>query len=418
MLALTAMLATALSISNALNFLQDQFKPQTRNGQLLSVGSLFRRPVSTAQGYRGTVQIVGDVYLDVVAKVDDLPAWDGDTSITSPIETLPGGSALNTAVQLNNLLRTRKQGRQARPVRHCTLHSRVGTDLYGDLVADYIRDAGVDLSATRAGGQGVCICLSGDADRAFVSYKGSVGQLSESDIDIAALLQRGTRHVHFASYYDCVQLQPAVPRLIAQAKKVCNATVSIVPQYDSSGEWVSSGLIELLPQIDVLLCNQREAAAIAGVSYEGRRPSWAELDRAVSALLQMGVPLVVITLGADGAIAASNAQWWFQPTIREESPVDTTGCGDAFVAGFLFGWCGGRDVRRGLVYGCACGSAAVGQMGGSTPLTSDTINNFLPDVIEDGKWSDGQKSGLSFEMERRGQGMPVQTEAVEEMVEA
>ena len=31
--------------------------------------------------------------------------------------------------------------------------------------------------------------------------------------------------------------------------------------------------------------------------------------------------------------------------------------------GFLFGWCGARDVQRGLVYGCACGGAAVGQVG-------------------------------------------------------
>ena len=54
--------------------------------------------------------------------------------------------------------------------------------------------------------------------------------------------------------------------------------------------------------------------------------------------------------------------------------VDTTGAGDAFAAGFLFGWCGSRDVRRGLVYGCACGAAAVGQIGGSTPLDADSIN--------------------------------------------
>ena len=54
--------------------------------------------------------------------------------------------------------------------------------------------------------------------------------------------------------------------------------------------------------------------------------------------------------------------------------VDTTGAGDAFAAGFLFGWCGSRDVQRGLVYGCACGTAAVGQVGGSTPLDAAAVD--------------------------------------------
>lgn len=54
--------------------------------------------------------------------------------------------------------------------------------------------------------------------------------------------------------------------------------------------------------------------------------------------------------------------------------MDTTGCGDAFAAGFLFGWCGSRDIRRGLMYGCACGSAAVSQMGGSTPLDAASVD--------------------------------------------
>ena len=35
-----------------------------------------------------TVQVVGDVYLDVIAKVDELPSWDGDTTIQSPIQTV------------------------------------------------------------------------------------------------------------------------------------------------------------------------------------------------------------------------------------------------------------------------------------------------------------------------------------------
>ena len=76
------------------------------------------------------------------------------------------------------------------------------------------------------------------------------------------------------------------------------------------------------------------------------------------------------------AIAATREQWWLQPTTPR-STVDTTGCGDAFAAGFLFGWCGSRDVRRGLVYGCACGTAAVGQVGGSTPLDASVVDDSM-----------------------------------------
>ena len=127
---------------------------------------------------------------------------------------LQGGSALNTAVQLSALLRTRRQSMQANPTRRCQLHSRVGSDLYGDLVAGKIKEAGVELSAARKGGQGVCICLSGERDRSFVSYKGTVGEFNQDDLNLRRLFAKGTSHVHFSAYYDCAALQPAVPRLV------------------------------------------------------------------------------------------------------------------------------------------------------------------------------------------------------------
>ena len=236
--------------------------------RLLAATGLLANPLPMPS----TVQVVGDVYLDVIAKIDALPQWDGDTSIQSPIETVAGGSALNTATQLSALLRTRRQRGQALPFRRCVLHSRVGSDIYGDLVVDRIREAEVELSGRRGGRQGVCICLSGQRDRSFVSYRGSVADFGEEDLDLRMLLGRSTSHVHFSAYYDCSGLQPAIPRLMQRAKAERGATVSIVPQADAAGEW-RGRLRELLPHIDVLLCNQRELVAIAGTSLGGRAES-------------------------------------------------------------------------------------------------------------------------------------------------
>ena len=78
------------------------------------------------------------------------------------------------------------------------------------------------------------------------------------------------------------------------------------------------------------------ATAIAGIEYDGRRPSWGAVEAAVRRLLGHGAPLVVITLGSDGAVAANQQQWWFQPTVDtvqyDRPPVDTTGCGDVSIA--------------------------------------------------------------------------------------
>ena len=68
--------------------------------------------------------------------------------------------------------------------------------------------------------------------------------------------------------------------------------------------------------------------------------------------------------------------------------VVTNSAGDAFAAGFLFGWVGGGGqdgaaaaqsdrVCLGLSYGCAAGAAAVGQMGGSSPLPAEKVDSAM-----------------------------------------
>jgi hypothetical protein len=86
-----------------------------------------------------SIHVIGDVYLDMIAKVSRLPQWDGDTLIEMPIETHAGGSALNTAVQLASLITTRwREPKMRKTVKfdRCVLHSLVGEDVYGQVVTE------------------------------------------------------------------------------------------------------------------------------------------------------------------------------------------------------------------------------------------------------------------------------------------
>jgi hypothetical protein len=86
-----------------------------------------------------TIHVIGDVYLDMIAKVGKLPIWNGDALIEMPIETHAGGSALNTAVQIASLINTRWREATLRnnilKFDRCVLHSLIGDDVYGQVHA-------------------------------------------------------------------------------------------------------------------------------------------------------------------------------------------------------------------------------------------------------------------------------------------
>ncbi len=66
-----------------------------------------------------------------------------------------------------------------------------------------------------------------------------------------------------------------------------------------------------------------------------------------------------------------------QPSKEHLSIVDSTGAGDAFIAGFLLSWKRGENLQTALQYGCACGSATCLKVGGSAPLSNEEIKDCL-----------------------------------------
>ncbi len=73
---------------------------------------------------------------------------------------------------------------------------------------------------------------------------------------------------------------------------------------------------------------------------------------AARSLIAQGVGCVAATCGADGALVVDATTTERVPAF-EIPVVDTTGCGDAFSAGFLRGRSLGRDLRDAAVFGCA-----------------------------------------------------------------
>ena len=88
-----------------------------------------------------------------------------------------------------------------------------------------------------------------------------------------------------------------------------------------------------------------------------------ELEAGCRALLERGVGCVAATCGAEGVMVVDDAGRASMVPAFEVEAVDTTGCGDAFSAGFLRGLSLGRDRRDAAVLGCAAAALVAQGLG-------------------------------------------------------
>ena len=197
---------------------------------------------------------------------------------------------------------------------------------------------------------GMSVILSTASDRAILTHVGSMDCLRADQVTDELLAR--SRHIHVASYFLQTALQPGLPDLFRRAHAL-GLTTSLDPNWDPSGRW--SGFDELLPCVDVFLPNENEALAMTGSANE---------EQALTRLAQK-CAWVAIKLGPRGAIAGQGAETASCPALKV-NVVDTTGAGDSFDGGFLYGFLHGWSLERALKLGAACGSLSTRKAGGTT----------------------------------------------------
>ena len=326
--------------------------------------------------------VPGVVYLDIIfTGLRELPR-PGTEVWASGMGSSPGGIA-NLAVAAARLgLRT-------------GLGTALSTDAYGDFCAEILRtQEGVDLSASRRLHQGhspVTVSLAYDRDRSMITHghplplnaDGLVGPLPPCRAASVSLTKDRLPWV----------------RRAREAGTLVFADVG----WDASAEWPAEAL-HMLDDCYAFLPN-----AVEAMQYT-RAGTPEEALRRLAGL----VPVVVVTCGADGALALDSAvgEVVRAPAVPVDA-LDPTGAGDVFTAGFIVGTLRGWPLDRRLALANLMAALSVQHFGGSlsapgwgdiadwwraargTSASLDARFAFLDDVLPRGEQRSVRRAGAT-----------------------
>jgi len=232
--------------------------------------------------------------------------------------------------------------------------SRIGNDALGAIAIERLSDGGVDVSKVRReeGDKqtGLTVILQRALERNILTYPGTIFDLTLEDLDLEYLTDAG--HFHLSSYYLQRGLHAQVGELFRRLKAE-GLTISLDTNDDPEDRW-EGGLSDVLRYVDVFLPNAREARLITKSN---------DLETAVARLAEQ-VPLVVIKLGEQGAMAQRGPERFRSPAVKV-SFVDPVGAGDSFDAGFLSQYVHGADLPTCLAAGNKAGAFSTTKPGGT-----------------------------------------------------
>ncbi|WP_460009479.1 carbohydrate kinase family protein [Methanobacterium movens] len=259
---------------------------------------------------------LGTCNMDFILKVPRFVEIDSEMYIET-INTSPGGSALNFAVNLSR--NGIKMG----------LIARLGNDDYGKIILSKVSRENMDISR--------CLTLNDQTGMAFISvdkggkrsiysFMGANAKLNLLKEDIDYIKSSPFTHltgVYWEVAYDVAQYAP----------KLSFSPGSLLSSYGVDK------LKRVLKKTELLFLNEKEVNILTGEkTYEGSQ-----------LLLEEGVSNVIVTRGKEGAIIYSRDNT-ISASTKKVKALDTTGAGDAFAAGFVFKWLKGEKEEKCLEF--------------------------------------------------------------------
>jgi sugar/nucleoside kinase (ribokinase family) len=293
------------------------------------------------------IACVGNFVVDMIARPVETTPAAGELVLVDSITVAGGGAGFASSVALALL------GADVRA------YGAVGSDLFGAQICRWLDEAGVgtsNIQSVASPTSSTVVLLASSGERSYIHATGAshdlrIDPLLANEPGLAAL------HIGSALVLPGLEADDAGWELVKRAHER-GVLTSLDTSWDSTGRW--HRVHRYLPYLDVFCPSLVEAREITGQGSAEAIADWV-VDR--------GTRMVVIHDGARGAYVKSAGFTGWVPAYRV-GVVDTTGAGECFDAGLVFGLASGWSVEEAASLACAVGALAATQTGAVGGVTS------------------------------------------------
>lgn len=310
-----------------------------------------------------SVQLLGisNAIVDVLAHVDDeflenIGAAPGSMTLIDedqarelygkmgPATEMSGGSVANTIAGFANL------GGNAAYI------GRVKADQFGTIFNHDMRSLGVDIRLKAAADGAPTarshVLITADGQRTMQTYLGACLELSLADITRETV--GAPKAMLLEGYVWDIGEGPALARKAAEIGKSNGTTVALSLSDSFCVERHRDSFMDFVRNhADIIVADEEEVFALLGTQ---------SIDATLLALKDFD-NLFAITRSADGSVIVQKDNAIVQPASTVDKVIDTTGAGDAYCAGFLYGWAHDHPLEDCAKYGTYCATRVIQQLG-------------------------------------------------------
>ena len=322
----------------------------TRSSVAVHISNLIKKGYIAGKGYvlrsGSYAVVVGGVNMDIGGRAF-APLVDADSNPGSITMSL-GGVGRNIAHNMSLM---------GVDVRMLTAY---GDDVHGQKIAASCAELGIDAShALRVADLPTSTYL-------YISSPDGDMAMALSDMQVADRITPSYLNANLALIQNAqvVVVDTNIPQesLVFLAEN-CTAPLFCDPVSTIKAEKIRP----ILHKIHTLKPNRLEAELLSGVPIRSKE----DVAKAVSVLLEKGVHRVFVSMGADGVYAATATEQIWLPNLPGHM-VNTTGCGDAFMAALVWAYLEGTDLQHTALAGLAAGAIAMESRETINPAMSAT----------------------------------------------